>query len=219
MLHRDSLGSEQAIRPGDINLMIAGRGIVHSERESADAVQSRRRLHGLQLWLALPEESENTEPRFLHYPASSIPTTSVDGVPVRIMIGTAYGCESPVATLSRTLYVEARLTAGQSLPMPESADPIALYFISGQVRLGEQTVEAGSMLVIDPPARTAIVADNDCVLVLVGGAPLGDRHFWWNFVSSQQAAIDRARRDWQEGRFPKVPGDSEEFIPLPDPGD
>jgi redox-sensitive bicupin YhaK (pirin superfamily) len=218
ILHRDSLGSVQPIRPGDINLMIAGRGIVHSERESAAATTSHRRLHGLQLWLALPVESEDTEPRFLHYPGSSIPTAIVGHVPVRVMMVRAYGCESPVTTLSETLYAEARLSPGQLLPLPGSVDELAVYVVAGRVRVGDKPIEPGTMVVVDEPAESLISAAGDSIVVMIGGAPLGERRIWWNFVSSRQAAIDKARLDWQEGRFPKVRGDADEFIPLPDAG-
>ncbi|MDJ0741021.1 MAG: pirin family protein [Gammaproteobacteria bacterium] len=215
ILHRDSLGSEQTISPGAINLMIAGKGIVHSERERPAVRATRHSAHGLQLWLGLPEASEEIDPEFLHYPADAIPAKAVDGVPVTVMIGSAYGLQSPVRTFADTLFVEAHLTAGQRLDLPE-ADELALYVVAGRVGVGDDEVAAHSMAVLDPGARTPIRAGVDAHIVLIGGEPIGERFIDWNFVSSRRDRIERAKQDWRDGRFPTVPGDRDEFIPLPD---
>jgi redox-sensitive bicupin YhaK (pirin superfamily) len=221
ILHRDSLGSLQAIRPGDINLMIAGRGIVHSERETESARLVRRGLHGLQLWLALPRDDEECDPAFLHYPADSVPSGEVDGVPVRVMLGSAFGLTSPVRTLSPTLYAEARPAAGKALPLPLPAESreLAVYPVEGAVTLAGQRLTVGQLAMLgDARGDLRVTADSDAILAIVGGEPLGRRHVWWNFVSSRRERIAQARSDWEAGRFGIIEGDSDDFIPLPRDG-
>ncbi|WP_051418842.1 pirin family protein [Thioalkalivibrio paradoxus] len=215
ILHPDSLGSLQPIVPGDINLMVAGRGIVHSERERPEVTGTAHRLHGLQLWLALPEADEETEPAFHHYPGSDIPMCTVDGVPLRVMMGSAFGLTSPVRTFADTLYVEAHLKAGQCLALPEAPER-ALYVVSGALRLGGRPLPEHSMAILSPTASVAMEADSDSRVALIGGEPLGKRFIDWNFVSSRKERIDQARADWRAKRYPLVPGDEKEFIPLPD---
>lgn len=215
MLHRDSLGNEQCIVPGDINLMTAGRGIVHSERER-EAFRARpHRTHGLQLWLALPAEDEECEPSFDHYPSDAIPKLDVDGVPVRVLIGSAWGAHSPVVTRSPTLYAEAKLAAGQSLRLPAAAER-AVYAVDGALSISGCELPAQAMAVVEPGRELVVSALAPARLAIIGGEPLGARHMNWNFVSSRRERITRAREDWAAGRFPTVPGDAEEFIPLPD---
>ncbi|MCZ4314266.1 pirin family protein [Comamonadaceae bacterium G21597-S1] len=215
ILHRDSLGSVQAIRPGDINLMVAGRGIVHSERERPEATRLERRLHGLQLWLALPQADEETDPAFHHTPAADIPALTVDGVALRVMMGKAYGATSPVKVFAQTLYVEAELQPGQSLVLPE-APQRAIYVAQGRVRVGSTDVEPHTMAVLrGGGARATVHAREAARVAIIGGEPLGHRYLEWNFVSSRKERIEQAKQDWREGRFPKVPGDEIEFIPLP----
>lgn len=215
ILHRDSLGSLQTIHPGDLNLMIAGRGIVHSERETQEQQQQSRNLHGLQLWLALPDEFEEIEPEFIHYPAASLPTTSLNKVPVKVLMGEAYGLRSPVKTLSATLYVEAELQAGQSLSLPENIPELAVYVATGAVQLQEQKLEAYTLCVVDSTQQGELLALKDSRIAMIGGASVGKRYMWWNFVSSRKERIELAKADWQAKRFPVVPGDEQEFIPLP----
>lgn len=215
MLHRDSLGSVQAIRPGDINLMVAGRGIVHSERERPEATRHERPLHGLQLWLALPEADEETEPAFEHTPGAAVPAVDVDGVPVRVMMGSAFGATSPVRVFARTLYVEAELQAGQSLQLPDAPER-AVYVAQGRARIGSTDVGPHAMAVLrSGSAGTTVQALQAARIAVIGGEPLGRRYIEWNFVSSRKERIEQAKQDWREGRFPKVPGDETEFIPLP----
>ncbi len=210
--HRDSLGSHLGIRPGAINLMVAGRGIVHSERKPArsDAYQ----MHGLQLWHALPKEWEMTDPAFHHYSAESIPETVIDGVAVRVMMGDAYGLTSPVKTFCETLYAEARLPAGASLALPQVPE-LACYVVEGAVSFGESQINAQQMAIFEDQATGQLHATSDCRLVFIGGESLGERHIEWNFVASDPALIAQAKADWLAGRFPTVPGDEDEFIPLP----
>lgn len=215
MLHRDSLGSVQAIRPGDINLMVAGRGIVHSERERPQATLHERPLHGLQLWLALPQADEEMDPAFHHYPGDTIPAVTVDGVPVRVMMGTAFGVTSPVRTFAQTLYVEAQLQAGQSLRLPDAAER-AVYVAQGQVRVGSTDIDAHAMAVLrSNRGAVTLHAQAASRLAIIGGEHLGQRYIDWNFVSSRKERIAQAKDDWVHGRFPKVPGDEAESIPLP----
>jgi redox-sensitive bicupin YhaK (pirin superfamily) len=214
ILHRDSLGSVQAIRPGDINLMICGQGIVHSERERPELTAIDHVLHGLQLWLALPEQDEEIEPSFHHYPDASIPALDVAGVPVRVMIGSAYGAVSPVKTCSDTLYVEAHLQPGQSLVLPHAQER-AVYIASGGLQAQATELPAHSMTIFSSQAVVAVTATVESRIAIIGGAPVGERFIAWNFVSSRKQRIEQAKRDWAEGRFTKVPGDEVEFIPLP----
>ncbi|MCG7199870.1 pirin family protein [Marinobacter pelagius] len=212
ILHRDSLGSYQPIRPGDINLMVAGRGIAHSERERPEITSKDHRLHGLQLWLALPEAHEETDPAFHHYPGTDIPAIEIDGVPVRVMIGSAYGVTSPVPSFSETLYLEATLKAGQSLELPEAPER-AIYVASGALKAHGSELPTHSMTVFATEPGVCVTATEDARIALIGGAPVGRRFIEWNFVSSTKERIEQARDDWRAGRFAKVVGDEEEFIP------
>ena len=215
ILHRDSLGNLQAIRPGDINLMVAGRGIVHSERERSEITAQPHRLHGLQLWLALPEEDQEVEPAFHHYPSTDIPTTMVAGVSLRVMMGTAYGLTSPVKVFADTLYVEAQLQAGQSIIIPD-AEERAVYVASGRLQLHDTHIPEHCMAVFSSAEEISLEASTESRIAIIGGEKMGRRYIEWNFVSSRKDRIVSAKEDWRAGRFPKVPGDEREFIPLPD---
>jgi redox-sensitive bicupin YhaK (pirin superfamily) len=217
ILHRDSLGSEQAIRPGDVNWMIAGRGIVHSERTAAEVRARGSRLHGLQTWVALPTSEEETEPRFDHHPEASLPVVNQPGVVLRVVAGTGYGAKAPTRVLSPTLYVHARFEPGASLSIDEEHEERAIFAVTGAFECEGRPLEAGTMLVLRPGARVTLRSETGGDAMLVGGARLdGTRHIWWNFVSSDPARIERAKVDWKEGRFPLVPADSLERIPLPE---
>jgi redox-sensitive bicupin YhaK (pirin superfamily) len=214
ILHRDSLGSLQSILPGDINWMSAGRGIVHSERSAPEARRRSARLHGLQLWVGLPRAVEEKDPRFRHHPASELPGLERAGARLRVLAGRAYGVESPVLTASPLFYVDASVPAGAELELPDGHEDRAVYVVSGSLVGG---IGPGRMVVFPPGPRGPLRADSDVRAVLLGGAPLdGPRHIEWNFVSSDPARIERAKRDWKEGRFPKVPGDDVEAVPLPE---
>ncbi len=215
IVHRDSLGCVETIRPGDINLMIAGRGIVHSERTGSALREAGHALHGLQLWLALPAKLEENEPEFLHYDADALPTCIIGDILVRVMIGSAYGVNSTVKQLSPTLYLEANLLRGQSLQLPDGVGERAVYLASGSVHIGETAIEPATMAVLDNNKGSVLKAMDDSRIVVLGGEPLGHRHIWWNFVSSRRDRIEQAKQDWLENRFVRVPGETE-FIPLPD---
>jgi redox-sensitive bicupin YhaK (pirin superfamily) len=215
ILHRDSLGYLQPIRPGAINLMTAGRGIVHSERTSEALLASGQRLHGIQTWMALPDGFEEIDPAFEHVPASELPVIEQDGARATIILGTAYGARSPVTPNIDTVYVDVELPAGGALPLPADADELAVYVVSGAVRLGGCPLAAHSMGVLTAGRRPALAAEGPARAMLIGGRSPGKRHVWWNFVSSSRERIEQAKADWQNGRFAAVPGD-DEFIPLPD---
>ena len=217
IVHRDSLGSQQPIRPGDVNWMTAGRGITHSERTGAGARQSGSRLDGLQLWVALPVRHEETDPEFHHHPARDLPAVDVAGTRIRVLAGSAFGETSPVRTLSPLFYADAAMPAGSELPLPDEHEERAAYVVSGTVECAKERAERGRMLVFAPGEAATLRAVSTARVAFIGGAPLdGERHIFWNFVSSSQARIEQAKRDWREGRFPKVPGDEQEFIPLPE---
>lgn len=215
LLHRDSLGSRRTIRPGDVNWMTAGRGIVHSERTPPELRPQGGTLHGLQLWVALPDGQEEVAPEFHHHPGATLPEVQVGEVRLRVLAGSAYGATSPVHVFSPLFYVDATMPAGSTLPLPEGPAERAVYVASGSVACAGQTAGPGDMLVFAEGARLELQAAADTRLVLLGGAPVGKRLISWNFVSSSQGRLDRAAEDWQARRFPTVPGDEEEFIPLP----
>ena len=214
ILHRDSLGFVQPIRAGAVNLMTAGRGIVHSER-AGDDLHTTSRLHGIQSWMALPTDQEMREPAFVHVPASELPEVRRDGATLRVIIGEAFGHASPVTAYSPMQYLECRLSAGAGLTLPESPGDQAVYLVSGQVRIDRRLLDGNAMAVAADGRALHLEALTDAHLMVIGGAPLGDRHIWWNFVSSSKGAIERAKRDWREGRFETVPGETE-LIPLPE---
>lgn len=215
ILHRDSLGYVQRIQPGAVNWMTAGRGIVHSEKVTDELRASGQRLHGLQIWVALPLEAEEVEPDFRHYPASEIPSVDVDGVDARVVIGSAFGVTSPVQTHSETLYVEANLEPGQQVAIPE-AQELGLYVVAGSVAVGDQFVEAGVLAIFAENRAGSVQAETASKIMFVGGDTLeGERTIWWNFVSSSKERLNKAKRDWRERRFDEVPGETD-FIPLPD---
>ncbi|MDP5149648.1 pirin family protein [Rheinheimera baltica] len=214
ILHRDSLGSYQAIKPGDINLMVAGSGIVHSERERPEVTASAHRLHGLQLWLALPEADEEIDPAFYHYPSADIPASHINGVAVRVLMGSAYGFTSPVKTYAQTLYVEAFLQAGQRLTLPDCAER-AVYVASGALQLQDTAVPEHTMVVLHQAADVVIEATADSRIAIIGGESMSKRYIEWNFISSRKERIEQAKQQWQAGEFARVVGDEEEFIPYP----
>ena len=215
MLHRDSLGNELCIEPGEINLMVAGRGIVHSERQRDSIKAAPHRLHGLQLWLALPEKDEEIDPEFHHYNATDIPEAVIDDVPVRVLMGQAYDLHSPVKTFADTLYTEARLQTGQSLTLPDTAVERAVYIVSGQCQAQGTIINEHEMAVFNQAQEIRLTATEPSQIVIIGGETLTRRHIWWNFVSSRKERIEQAKADWRDGKFPTIPGDDKEFIPLP----
>jgi len=214
IIHRDGLGFVQPIQARAVNLMTAGRGIVHSER-AGDDLHKPARLHGIQTWMALPVDQEECEPEFIHYPEKSLPELVVGDVNVRVIIGEAYGRRSPVKTYASTLYLECRMPAGSALTAPGDYEEIGLYVIDGQIRTGGRILGGGTMAVARSGMQLDIEADPASHVMILGGANPGKRHIWWNLVSSSRERIEQAKADWLEKRFDMVPGDNE-FIPLPD---
>lgn len=213
IMHRDSLGFAQPIRAGAVNLMTAGRGIVHSERAGND-LDRHSRLHGIQSWIALPQAQQERAPDFTHYAADALPVLDVGGVSVTVIMGAAYGAESPVTTYSSTLYLDCRMPPGTALTLDDAYEERAAYVVSGELRAGRQALSGGTMAVLCPGESLRLEAVDRCHVMVIGGAPVGRRHIWWNFVSSSRERIEKAKADWRAGNFDPVPGDSE-FIPLP----
>ncbi len=217
--HRDSLGTFQPIVPGDVNWMVAGRGIAHSERSNAAERRTGAHVHGIQSWVAIPVEHEDDEPRFEHHPRSTLPRITREGVVLDVIAGTAYGARSPVGVLSPTLYVHAQLEAGARLDVDDEHEERAIYVVEGSIRCDERAFPPGTLLVLRPGAKVTVEAEGGARAMLLGGARLeGERFIWWNFVSSSKERIDRAKADWKEGRFTKIPGDETDFVPLPERG-
>jgi len=217
IMHRDSLGTAAAIRPGEVNWMTAGRGIVHSERTAPDHRKEGEPIHGLQCWVALPMADEEGTPSFFHHDSAALPLLRDEGKTVRVVAGNAYGMRSPVATPMETLFADVTLAAGTALPVDADTEERAIYLISGDVEIAGDRFSPGRLLVLRPGDAITVTAVDDARLVLLGGAAMdGPRHIWWNFVSSRKERIEQAKADWKAARFDTVPGDEQEFIPLPE---
>ncbi len=215
--HRDSLGSLADIRPGEVNWMTAGRGIAHSERTPPDQRRDGQTLHGVQIWVALPQGDAEIAPEFHHHERAALPRWQSQGVDATLIAGSAYGRESPVKVFAPMFLLEVNLAAGTELAMPEEHVERGLFVAGGVVEWGGLEVAASRMAVQAGPSAPTLRAHAASRLILFGGAPLdGDRHLWWNFVASSRERIERAKADWQAGAFGKVAGDEEECIPLPD---
>ena len=216
ILHRDSLGSVQAIRPGAVNWMTAGSGIVHSERTPPELRPVDAPAFGIQSWVALPRQHEETAPAFVHHAQETLPVLDADGAHVRLVAGSLHGADSPVQTFSAMFYADATLQAGARLDMPAEHEERAAYVVEGALCIGRQDFPAGRLVVLKRGrAVTLQGGESGARLMLLGGEPLdGPRHVWWNFVSSSRERIEQAKADWRAGRFASVPGETE-FIPLP----
>ncbi|MCX7962824.1 MAG: pirin family protein [Burkholderiales bacterium] len=216
LVHRDSLGTVQRIRPGDVNWMVAGRGIAHSERTPEELRPAGPVLHGMQTWVALPKAHEATEPSFAHHPASTIPVIERRGARIHVIAGRAFGERSPVAVFSDTLYAAVELQAGAALELPPEHEERGAYVVAGEVAVGGENLAPGELAVLAPVAAIPVCARERSTLMLLGGARMdGPRFIWWNFVASSREAIERAKADWRAGRFAPVPGETE-GIPLPE---
>jgi redox-sensitive bicupin YhaK (pirin superfamily) len=214
--HRDSLGFVQTIRPGDVNWMTAGRGIVHSERSPAEERAAGHRLHGIQVWVALPQEAEEADPSFHHHGAVSLPAFERDGVALRLVVGSAFGERSPALTYSPMFYLGAEFRAGTTLGLPAEHEERAVYAADAPLTIDGTVLAPGQLAVLEAGRDVEIAATDPARAVLFGGAALdGDRHLWWNFVSSSRERIERAKAEWLGKRFGEVPGETE-FIPLPE---
>ena len=215
--HRDSLGTEMVIAPGDVNLMTAGRGIVHSERTPQELRGAPMSVSGLQTWLALPDGKEEIAPVFANTLMASLPQIDAEGVSGRVVIGAFSGLHSPVATASDTLYADLSLAAGAAVKIPADAEERAIYTLEGDVSIAGDVFPAERLLVFKPGEEIVVSSERGAHFMLFGGASLGSqRYIWWNFVSSSKERIEQAKQEWKTGRFDIVPGDEEEFIPLPE---
>jgi redox-sensitive bicupin YhaK (pirin superfamily) len=216
MYHRDSLGSEQQIAPGELNWMTAGKGIVHSERTPALERVRTRTVFGIQSWVALPKAHEETKPAFEHVAMSALPFIIDHGREVRVVAGSIYGATSPVKTHSDLFYADVKLASGARLPLPTEHEERGIYIAEGSLEIGGQVFGVNQLLVFHPGDAITITARGNARFMMLGGEPMdGPRHIWWNFVSSSKERIEAAKEDWKRARFAIVPGDEKEFIPLP----
>ncbi len=226
LFHRDTLGTALNITPGAVNLMTAGRGIAHSERSDIGARAIEERAQGIQSWLALPQDREEMAPAFVHAAVDELPAAEAEGVAVRLILGALFGQRSAVPVPSETVYADVRLAAGRALPFPADHAERAVYVMEGAVTVDGVSYGAHRLLSLRPGAAVTVRAaaeggpaegQRGARVLFLGGEPLdGPRHLWWNFVSSRPERIEAAKADWREGRFGTVPGDTAEFIPLPE---
>jgi redox-sensitive bicupin YhaK (pirin superfamily) len=214
IMHRDSVGSEMAIRPGEVNWMVAGRGITHSERfEKARARGDA--IHGIQSWVALPTQDEETAPDFAHYGRDDLPTFESGGLSMRLIAGAAFGVKSPVKTHSPLFYLHWTLDAGTTAQLPRDYSERAAYVVAGKVEVGGQSLESGQMAVFSKAVDVVLTATEPSIVMALGGESVGERHIDWNFVSSSPERIEQAKADWRAGRMKLPDLDHGEFIPLP----
>ena len=214
--HRDSLGVEQVIRPGEVNWMTAGSGIAHSERFEDPAALAGGNLEMIQTWVALPQKDEEAAPSFTNYTADALPIFTETGVWMRLIAGNAYGLSNGVTTHSPLFYLHVVLQKGARFGLPKEHPERAIYVAKGSVEVSGQTYMAGQMIVFTKGVDPLVIAKENTTIMLMGGEPLGDRYIWWNFVSSRKERIEQAKADWKEGRIVLPPTDNQEFIPLPE---
>jgi redox-sensitive bicupin YhaK (pirin superfamily) len=216
MTHRDSVGSVQVIEPGEVNWMTAGRGVVHSERVSDAPNISGEKLVGVQTWVALPENREEVEPDFSHHASEELPVMEAEGIRAKIILGEIFGKKSPVETLSNPVYAECDLKNSALLSIPADIEERSIYILSGALLINEQRFEGGTMVVFEAEKEALLKAEGAAKFMIIGGARLEKPRFmWWNFVSSSRERIEQAKKDWREGNFKMIPGETE-FIPLPE---
>lgn len=216
IVHKDSLGTDLAIRPGEVNWMTAGSGIVHSERTEPDRRARGASLHGMQAWVALPKEHEETAPAFTHHGAEDLPAFVGDGLAARLIAGAAFGAVAPVPTFSPLFYVHWSLAAGRKAQLEARYSERAAFLAAGRVEIDGRAYEPGGLLVFEAGEPVVFTALEASEIILLGGEPLGERFVWWNFVSSSKERIESAKADWRAGRMILPPGDDLECIPLPD---
>ena len=215
--HRDSLGTFATIEPGAVNLMTAGNGIVHSERSPSAERAKGPELSGIQTWIALPEAVEEMDPAFEHVPAGQLPTVEAAGVRARVIMGTLWGAAAPTTTYAGTIYADIELAPGGSIPIDPEADERALYVAMGEASLDGMPLAPLPLYVLRPGTAATLRSQAGGRVMLCGGEAFRTpRHVWWNFVSSDRDRINQAKEDWKAGRFPKVPGDDKEWIPIPE---
>ena len=214
--HRDSLGVEQVIVPGEVNWMTAGRGIAHSERFEDPAVLQQGQLELIQTWVALPEKDEEADPAFENFKPDQLPVFTDTGIWMRLIAGNAYGLSNDVSTLSPLFYLHVVLEPGTRFALPQEHSERGIYIVRGALETGGQFYRDGQLLVFTKKSDPVLIAKEHCTLMLLGGEPLGDRFIWWNFVSSRKERIEQAKEDWKQGRIILPPNDNHEFIPLPE---
>lgn len=215
ILHRDSLGFFQPIQPGAVNLMTAGKGIVHSERTSEERLEKGQSLHGIQVWMALPEDSQEIDPAFVHHPKDELPIIEAEGIRTTVIIGSFEGETSPVEVLPETLYLEQQIDSGVTSRINPITEQRAVYVVEGKVAIGDCEVATGTMAVLSEGSEVDLRALENSRVMLIGGEAFSPRHMFWNFVHTSEARIEQAKMDWKDNKFDPVPGD-EEFIPLPE---
>lgn len=215
VLHRDSLGSNLEITPGDLNWMNAGRGITHSERETPAVHNAVHELDGLQLWVALPEAEEESDPAFYHVPKEDLPVINDAGLHMRLIAGEAFGKVAPVPVKSKLYYLDVHMDEGAQLLLPGENQEGAVYVVSGSLAIDGEIHGPRNLIYVAPEEIPDIVAQSDCRVMLLGGLPVGKRHLWWNFVSSSKDRIEKAKADWVSGNFPQIDGE-DDVLPLPD---
>jgi redox-sensitive bicupin YhaK (pirin superfamily) len=214
-VHRDNLGTVQEIVPGDVNWMTAGRGIAHSERTGPEVRARGHRMHGIQSWVGLPRKNEEDAPSFQHVAKERLPSREQDGVRLRLVTGKAFGLASPVVVPMEIFYADAQMRAGARIALPDEYAERGAMVVGGTVEAGGARHEDGAMIVFDAGEKAEVTAVGDARVMLLGGAALdGERHVWWNFVSSSRDRIEQAKADWKADRFARIPGETE-FIPLP----
>ncbi|MEM6812582.1 MAG: pirin family protein [Pseudomonadota bacterium] len=217
MDHKDSLGNDMRIVPGDVNLMTAGSGIVHSERTGQDIREKPSQLYGIQSWIAQPEKFEDGLPAFHHSSKDELPLFDSEGVKGRVILGEFDGIKSPVQNQWDTLYVELFLDKATKVKIPRMSEERALYVLKGQIEIGGTIYQPQQMMVLNPGEDVTIASQSDVHMMVLGGATMDSpRHIWWNFVSSSKERLEQAKEDWRNKKFPTIPGDNKEFIPLPD---
>ena len=215
--HRDSLGTYATIRPGALNLMTAGKGIVHSERTPAPERANGSPISGMQTWLALPDGKEEIDPAFEHVAAADLPQITDNGITATVIMGSLWGRNAPTTQHAETIYADINMRAGSTIPIDAEADERAVLVATGQASLDGEALQTHSLYVLEPGVPMTLRADTDCRVMLLGGQAFKtQRHVWWNFVSSSRDRINQAKDDWKAGRFPTVPGDDAEFIPIPE---
>lgn len=216
LVHRDSLGVKQVIRPGEVNWMTAGSGISHSERFENPGFLAENALEMIQTWIALPEKDEESNPSFDNYKPEQLPVFSEKGIWMRLIAGEAYGLENKVKTHSPLFYLHVKLQPGTHFGLPQNYSERAVYIAKGSIEIAGHRYRSGQMLVFDQGTDPVIIAKDQADLMVLGGEPLGERHIWWNFVSSRKERIEQAQEDWKQGRILLPPTDNQEFIPLPE---
>ncbi len=215
--HRDSLGTFATIEPGAVNLMTAGHGIVHSERSPSAERAKGPELSGIQTWLALPERFEEIDPAFEHVAAADLPVIEATGARCRVVMGTLWGAKAPTTTYAETIYADIALDAGGTVPIDPSAEERAIYLAAGDATIDGMEMAVSTLYVLRPGIAATLCSTTGARVMLCGGEAFATpRHVWWNFVSSSRDRINQAKEDWKAGNFPKVPGDDQEFIPIPE---